>query len=112
MKTAVTFFNPYVNISFHEYSQNGMRRNEAYDAIQNYLTSKSAVDQAKNLRGEVVRCAKSVLLTVDDYEEVLDIYEGIKVSWRVVKQTIRNITSAYNSESKEKRYYKLTFHKR
>ncbi|CAM8997887.1 hypothetical protein QQ045_009187 [Rhodiola kirilowii] len=112
MKKAMTFFDPYVSISFHEYSANGMKCNEAYEAIQNYLTSKSTIDQARKLRGEIVKSAKSLFLTVDDNEEVHDFHEGIKVSWRVLKQINQSqIISSY-SESKDKRYYKLTFHNR
>ncbi|GMY13555.1 AAA-ATPase At3g28580 [Fagus crenata] len=89
-------FNPYIEIIFHEFSGEYLKRNEAYIAIEYYLSSKST-EQAKRLKANVDKNCKSLVLTMDEHEEVLDEYEGVKLYWVFIKS---------------KRYYKLTFHRR
>lgn len=50
---------------------------------------------------------------MDDHEEVADDFNGVKVYWASGKNVLKTPSfSFYPTTSDEKRYYKLTFHKR
>ena len=110
----VNFFNPYIEITFNEFTgQRGMR-SEAYKDIQNYLGYNST-RQASRLKGSLVKNGRSLVLGIDDYEEVVDVFEGVQVWWISGKQnTNRRAISIYpvRGQSDDKRYYTLLFHKR
>ncbi|KAL7232429.1 hypothetical protein ACSBR2_010451 [Camellia fascicularis] len=104
-------FYPYIQITIHEYSDG--RRNEVYTAIKTYLGAKSTV-QARSLKADKVKNSKSIVISLDNSEEVTDEFNGVKLWW-ALKQTVRNTTmfTLYQSDSEEERkYYKLTFHRR
>ncbi|CBI34992.3 unnamed protein product, partial [Vitis vinifera] len=104
-----SLFYPYIQIRFHEFSRDSFRRNEAYSAIESYLGSKST-KQAKRLKGNVQRNSKSVVLTMDDHEEVSDEFQGIKLVWSLIKLVPTTQSFSFYPATSEKRYYKLTFH--
>ncbi|KAK7316372.1 hypothetical protein VNO77_35371 [Canavalia gladiata] len=99
-------FYPYVEIKFFEYTGEYMKTNEAFSAIENYLTSLSS-NQAKKLKCEFVK--QSLLLKMDEQEEVYDEFEGIKLTWGL-RKLIRNTKSVSFYPAEDKRYYLLTFH--
>lgn len=113
----LNWMNPLIHIKFNEFPGERLSRNEAYLAITRYLSS-SSTQQAKRLKGEVIRNSKSVLLTMDDREEVVDEFEGVKVWWSSGKNTSArthlpfNFHSSATSISEERRFLKLTFHQR
>ncbi|KAJ6936115.1 hypothetical protein NC652_010991 [Populus alba x Populus x berolinensis] len=94
---------PYIQVTFHEFTSERLKRSEAFSAIQNYLGSNST-KTAKRLKADVVRNNEPVVLTMDDYEEVTDVFEGVKVWWSSSKTVPK-------TQSDERRYYRLTFHK-
>ncbi|RVX08795.1 AAA-ATPase [Vitis vinifera] len=104
-----SLFYPYIQIRFHEFSRDSFRRNEAYSVIESYLGSKST-KQAKRLKGNVQRNSKSVVLTMDDHEEVSDEFQGIKLVWSLIKLVPTTQSFSFYPATSEKRYYKLTFH--
>jgi|UniRef100_A0A2N9EKU3 AAA+ superfamily predicted ATPase len=107
----VSFVYPYVQITFHEYTGEYLKRSEAYAAIETYLSTKSS-SEAKNLKAVVVKdSSQPVQLSMDENEEVADIFEGVKLWWAVKKNTPRTQSFSFYPEMEEKRYYKLTFHK-
>ncbi|KAK4834304.1 hypothetical protein QYF36_020560 [Acer negundo] len=111
-KRLVTLIYPYIQITFHEFTGERFTRSEAYSAIENYLSSKSST-QAKRLKADIVRNSnQSLVLSMDDHEEVSDEFEGIKLWWSLGKNITRQsqVLSLYPA-SDEKRFYKLTFHK-
>ncbi|MED6134101.1 hypothetical protein PIB30_034315 [Stylosanthes scabra] len=100
--------NPYVEIKFFEYSGSYMRSSDAFSAIENYLSSKSMA-QARKLKGSATR--NSLVLKMDDYEEVIDELKGIKFSWSLRKIVpMEKSLSVYPAS--EKRFYRLNFHGR
>ncbi|OMO79119.1 hypothetical protein CCACVL1_13897 [Corchorus capsularis] len=106
-----SLFNPNIEITFHEYSSDGFRRSEAYKTIENYLSSKST-EQASKLKADVFKDGKCIVLHMEDYEEVSDVFQGIKLSWSKVKSIPRTQVISYYASATEKRHYKLSFHKR
>ncbi|KAF2308668.1 hypothetical protein GH714_012006 [Hevea brasiliensis] len=68
---------PYFQIIFDEYTGEDMMRSEVYAAIQSYLSANSSM-RAKRLKADVVKDSQSVLLTMDDHEEITDDFNGIK----------------------------------
>ncbi|KAF3946880.1 hypothetical protein CMV_026902 [Castanea mollissima] len=110
-KKLASFVYPYIQIKFHEFTGEYLKRSEAYAAIETYLSEKSS-SEAKNLKAVVVKdSSQSVQLSMDENEEVTDEFEGIKVWWGVKKIIPRTQSFSFYPEMEEKRYYKLTFHK-
>ncbi|KAI3474828.1 hypothetical protein Pfo_030139 [Paulownia fortunei] len=101
MHKLVSLFSLYVQITFHEYPSDGFTRSKAYAAIGTYLGAKSC-KQAERLRAEAVKGNRALAFSIDDFEEITDVFSGIKVT-----QTI----SFYPGEE-ERRYYQLTFRKK
>lgn len=49
---------------------------------------------------------------MDDHEEVADEFNGVKVYWASGKNILKSQSFSFYPNTDEKRYYKLTFHKR
>ncbi|KAK1432836.1 hypothetical protein QVD17_09738 [Tagetes erecta] len=106
-KRFLTLFYPYIQITFNELTSERFRRSEAYSDIETYLR-KTTSTQAKRLKAEVIKNnTQSLALSMDDHEEVSDEFNGVKVYW-ASRKTVHDT----QSQSYEKRYYKLTFHNR
>ena len=110
-RKVVNFVNPYVAISFHEFTSERLKRSDAFFAIQNYLST-SSTENAKRLKADVVKESQSVVLSMEDYEEVTDVFNGVRVWWASGKIPPQSKSISWFPGSEEKRYYKLTFHKR
>ncbi|KAF9625524.1 hypothetical protein IFM89_023835 [Coptis chinensis] len=108
----VGFINPYIQITFNEFVGERLERSQAYLAIQTYLSASSS-KQAKRLKGDLVKNSTKLVLSMDDHEEVPDEYQGVKLWWAASKKVSKQPSfSFYPTSSDEKRYYKLTFHKK
>ncbi|KAF2316218.1 hypothetical protein GH714_041559 [Hevea brasiliensis] len=105
------FVYPYIQITFHEFTGERLMRSEAYSAIETYLSSSSSM-QAKRLKAEVVKNNQSLVLSMDDNEEVADEFKGVKLWWASGKNVFKSQTFSFHQFTDEKRYYKLRFHKR
>ncbi|KAL3596161.1 hypothetical protein D5086_007798 [Populus alba] len=110
-RKVVNFVNPYVEISFPEFTSERLKRSDAFFAIQNYLST-SSTENARRLKADVVKDSQSVVLSMEDYEEVTDVFNGVKVWWASGKIPPQSQSISWFPGSEEKRYYKLTFHKR
>ncbi|KAG4911590.1 hypothetical protein AAZX31_19G017300 [Glycine max] len=108
----VTLVYPYIQITFHEFTGERLMRSEAYSAIENYLSSKAST-QAKRLKADIGKNNQSLVLSMDDHEEVADEFNGVKLWWAYGKHISKSQStiSFHHPMSDEKRYYKLTFHK-
>ncbi|KAJ9672441.1 hypothetical protein PVL29_025879 [Vitis rotundifolia] len=110
----VNFFYPYIEITFDEFTGKWGARSEAYKDIQTYLGYKST-RQASKLKGGLVKNSRSLVLGIDDHEEVVDVFQGVQVWCISGKQNLnRKSISIYpvRGQSYDRRYYTLTFHKR
>lgn len=107
----VNYFYPYMHITFHELQTDGwFERSKAYVAIERYL-SKNSTKQAKHLKANAVKDGQSLVLTMDDHEEITDEYKGEKVWWISSKKAANRQTISLYRED-EKRYFKLKFHRK
>ncbi|KAL0718615.1 hypothetical protein Bca4012_067938 [Brassica carinata] len=104
-------FDPYIQITFFEYTGQNFKRSVPYDGIQNYL-SKDSSARAKRLKANTVKGSKSLVLSMDDYEEITDDFEGIKVWWQSNKEETRKESFSFYPGADEKRYFMLRFHRR
>ncbi|CAL5191248.1 unnamed protein product [Lathyrus oleraceus] len=106
----LNLLHPYIQITFHEFSGERLKKSEAYTFIQTYLSENSS-QLAKRLKAEVMKDSQNPLvLSIDDDEEVTDEFQGIKLWWAAIK--IETSSHGFSSFSNYKRYYKLTFHKK
>lgn len=104
------FFYPYIKISIHEFTGDRLKRSEAYAAVEAYLSVNSS-KSAKRLKAEMSRDSSNLVLSMDEYERVTDEFHGVKVWWVSSKVVSPTRSMSYYPEQ-EKRYYRLTFHKR
>ncbi|KAL7232438.1 hypothetical protein ACSBR2_010460 [Camellia fascicularis] len=104
---------PYIQITFKEYSSDGWwsERSKAYTAIERYLSTKSST-RAKRLKADMVRDSQSLILSMDDHEEIIDEFRGIKFKWASRKNTPNRQVISFYRDNDEKMFYKLTFHRR
>ncbi|XVF16527.1 hypothetical protein REPUB_Repub10bG0039400 [Reevesia pubescens] len=107
----VSFVYPYIQITFNEFTGERLMRSEAYSAIENYLSSTSSL-QAKRLKADIVKNNQSLVLSMDDHEEVADEFRGVKLWWASGKNIAKTQTFSFYPVTDEKRFYKLIFHKR
>lgn len=107
----VTLVYPYIQITFHELTGERLMRSEAYSAIENYLSSRAST-QAKRLKADIGKNNHSLVLSMDDHEEVAEDFRGVKLWWASGKNISKSQSLSFHPVTDEKRYYKLTFHKR
>lgn len=104
------FFYPYIKISIHEFAGDRLKRSEAYVAVEAYLSANSS-RSAKRLKAEMGKDSTNLVLSMDEYERVTDEFCGIKVWW-VASKVMSPARSVPYYPEQEKRFYRLTFHKR
>jgi chaperone BCS1 len=104
------YFYPYIRISFHEFLGDRLKRSDAYGAVEAYLSANTS-KSAKRLKAEIGKDSTNLVLTMDEYERVTDDYKGVKVYWVCSKVMSGSRSMPYYQEQ-EKRFYKLTFHKK
>nr|XP_010906692.2 AAA-ATPase ASD, mitochondrial-like [Elaeis guineensis] len=102
---------PYIEITFAEYAGERLKRSEAYIAIEAYLGATSS-DRAKRLKGETDRDGSQLVLSMDEYEEVTDDFQGARVWWTSSKTTPKSHSFSIYPAPEERRFYRLTFHRR
>lgn len=106
----------HVTVSFPEYAGERLRRSEAFTAIGFYLSASSS-DSARRLKAEMGPDSASLLLTMDDQEEVVDVYKGVQMKWNSYVSSEpqpRQYNYSMRAAPPEERlkYYRLTFHRR
>ncbi|KAK4272043.1 hypothetical protein QN277_020646 [Acacia crassicarpa] len=107
-----SLINPYISIKFSEFEGERMKRSEAYTAIQTYLSANSS-ERSSRLKAEVVKDSQTPLvLSMDDNEEITDEFQGVKLWWCSRHLEVKNQSFSFYPASDEKRFYKLTFHRR
>ncbi|KAL6227109.1 hypothetical protein ACLB2K_001068 [Fragaria x ananassa] len=81
--------------------------NEVYEAAEVYLQTKIS-DSNERLRVTKTPGQKSLNVVVDKDQEIIDFYDGIKLSWRFVCAEDKDS----GSRDDEKRRFELIFHKK
>ncbi|GKV36196.1 hypothetical protein SLEP1_g44351 [Rubroshorea leprosula] len=104
----VNYFNPTMTIIFNEYSSGLYKRSDAYTAIESYLSSKSAA-RASRLRAEVGKKNNPMVLAMDDFEKIHDVFEGVSVKWFKGKHIPQGKTISWSHADNEKKFYELSF---
>lgn len=109
LQKLISIFNPYVEITFDEFPPENYGRSIAYEAIQAYLGTNFSGNAAR-LKGNVAGEARGkVALSMDDYQEIVEIHKGIKVSWVRNTSYPRNNVISFKESIDEKRSYILSF---
>ncbi|RVX08840.1 AAA-ATPase ASD, mitochondrial [Vitis vinifera] len=110
----VNFFNPYIEITFDEFTgkwgstERSLQGHPDLPRLQVHQASLQA-------QGGLVKNSRSLVLSIDDHEEVVDVFQGVQVWWISGKQNLnRKSISIYpvRGQSDDRRYYTLTFHQR
>ena len=101
----------YVHIKFTEHTEEGLKRSENYNAIRNYLSTNTAA-RAQRLKANESKNSKSLVLSMDDHEEVEDMFNGVKVKWYSNVKVTETQSNYGRNNSYERRFFTLTFHRR
>ncbi|PWA67987.1 ATPase, AAA-type, core [Artemisia annua] len=107
----INYIYPYITIRFDEYQVDEFERSVAYIAIDKYLSTHSS-NGAKRLKANVVTGGKSFFLNMDDYEEVTDEFQGIKIWWSSSKSISEQRVLFTYGDNDERRCFKLTFNRK
>ncbi|KAG6391724.1 hypothetical protein SASPL_149482 [Salvia splendens] len=99
------FLNPDIQVLIHEYTGSHLRRHEAYGLVAAYLSVK--LPDAKRLKA-VMTNENKVMLSMEEYENTTDMFNGVEVKWISGKVPSRASGASYYPEP-EQRYYKLKF---
>ncbi|KAL1299622.1 hypothetical protein HN51_044171 [Arachis hypogaea] len=108
-------FSSRFTIAIEEYQ--GMMCNHMYEAAEVYLGTKAALARHR-VRASKSGNDKSPAFSIDKDEEILDDFEGVKVTWRFFRyfeqRTNRNhyINDFNGSSKREVKSYELSFHKK
>lgn len=109
------YFNPYIQLSISEQSNEHFRRNELFDHISAYLTDACSHD-ARKLKIALGKDGKIPEITLDDNVKVTDDHEGARIWWYASSKgpSYRSRGPVFNlfpAES-EPRVFRAVFHKR
>ncbi|CAI9109337.1 OLC1v1009141C1 [Oldenlandia corymbosa var. corymbosa] len=108
------FYYPYVHITFHEYTK-GIY-NDAYTSIATYLGSTHSGMQSTYLTGDKSEDSKSLILNLDEGQEIIDEFNGVHFLWRACKEKVEDNSSSrrgiMSGIPQEKNSYVLVFHKK
>ncbi|KAL6960688.1 AAA-ATPase ASD, mitochondrial [Sarracenia purpurea var. burkii] len=107
----LSFVSPYIHITFHDYTGADFERSKAYAAIERYL-GKNSSTRGKRLRANLVRESQSLVLSMDDNEEITDEFNGIQLRWASSKNIPQQQVLPFYGHEDERRFYRLTFHRR
>lgn len=72
------YLEPSVKISFREFTEDRPRSNEAYALVEAYLSAISS-KTADRLRADMENDGGNLVLSLDDYQQVTNEFEGVKV---------------------------------
>jgi len=93
----------------------GMARNQVFDAAEAYLGTK-ATASVERVKVSKSGDRKELSFNIDRNEEVIDVFEGISVKWRLICIEVDSSRiRSYDDNSSavlEIRSYELTFHKK
>ncbi|KAI4351559.1 hypothetical protein L6164_005915 [Bauhinia variegata] len=107
-----SFVSPYIQIIFHEFGGERLKRSDAFTAIQTYLSANSS-HRVRRLKAEVVKDSQTpFVLSMADNEEITDEFQGVKVWWTSTSTTPKTQSFSFYPASDEKRFLTLSFHKR
>ncbi|KAI3756204.1 hypothetical protein L1987_56021 [Smallanthus sonchifolius] len=103
----VSYVYPYVEITFHEYQVDSwFERSKAFESIERYLSTNSS-KRAQRLKANVIKDSESVVLSMDENEEVTDEFNGIQIWWTSSKKIPQQRALFSYRGDEENRYYKL-----
>nr|GLL38794.1 AAA-ATPase ASD, mitochondrial-like [Ipomoea trifida] len=107
------FFYPYIHITFHEFENEELfDRSKVFLAIERYLSYNSSINAKRLVAKGVKDSTQALVLTMDDHEEVTDVFQGIKVWWSSNQHPPNQHTISCFPREDEKRFFQLKFHRR
>lgn len=99
----ISYFYPYIEIKFPEQSGEKLKRSEAYTTIEQYLGTINFTF-ARRFKAEFIKDQKKLDLSLDDKEEVIDSFKGIRFWWSSNYVPIKNTQISFYPSSDFKRY--------
>ncbi|KAJ3674570.1 hypothetical protein LUZ60_005186 [Juncus effusus] len=105
------YISPYDTFIIEEYTGERMSKHELYTASKAFLSDHCS-KKARTCRIELGKDSDRFLVTVGDWMEVTDDFQGAKIWWHAHKHETNSNQSNSRIVDEERRYYQLTFHKR
>lgn len=108
------YFNPTMTITFNEYSSGGLglhKRSAAYTIVESYLSTKTAA-KASHLKAEIAKDTVPIVLAMDDYEQINDVFNGVNLKWFKGKNPPSEKTITWGDLDNDKKFYTLSFNEK
>ncbi|KAF8685340.1 hypothetical protein HU200_044014 [Digitaria exilis] len=110
------FLNPYMQITIHEYEDDGVERSEFFLAVEAYL-SKYCANKVPRLKAELSNDKRRTHVSVDDEQEIQDTFtDGVRRRRHapvVRSDSVPKLPSDHPRPGDEKRrLYRVSFHKK
>ncbi|XP_031475587.1 protein HYPER-SENSITIVITY-RELATED 4-like [Nymphaea colorata] len=104
------FFPSHRSVVVEEYNEFAVNR--LYEAAEVYLSTRISPSNTRLKVGKQDR-EKGFLVTMDKGEEIVDVFDGFKVTWRFVcAKTEKRVPNSHGGSSlRETRYFELSFDK-
>jgi ATP-dependent 26S proteasome regulatory subunit len=105
--------NPYMQITIHEYEDDGVERSEFFIAVDAYLSTHCA-DKARKLKAELGRDRRSTQVSVADEQQIQDTLpdSGATLQWYSLSVYPRSNVIVSHPGDEKRRLYRVSFHKR
>jgi len=107
----VSFFSPYLELTINEYGAEVFHRSDFYLAVEAYL-SDACARRARKLRAELGKNSKNLQVSVDDNDEVTDVFAGATIWWYACKQMAGSQVISWYPGEEVRRFYRVVFHRR
>ncbi|XP_031478214.1 AAA-ATPase At3g50940-like [Nymphaea colorata] len=103
-------FSSRLSMVVEEYNEFAVNR--LYEAAEVYLSTRISPSNTRLKVGKQDR-EKGFLVTMDRGEEIVDVFDGFKITWRFVRtETEKRVPNSHGGSSmKENRYFELSFDK-
>ncbi|KAJ1276808.1 hypothetical protein BS78_05G243700 [Paspalum vaginatum] len=105
------YFNPYIQITIPEYGAQRFKRSDFFVAIEAYL-SDTCAQGARKLKADLGSDRSKPQAAVDDDQEIVDTFHGATLWWYAYKEMPSHNIISYNPGDDERRFYRVTFHRR
>ncbi|KAF8749742.1 hypothetical protein HU200_012541 [Digitaria exilis] len=110
------FLNPYMQITIHEYEDDGVERSEFFLAVEAYL-SKYCANKVPRLKAELSNDKRRTHVSVDDEQEIQDTFTdgvsgGATLQWYALTVYPSSQVIISRPGDEKRRLYRVSFHKK
>ncbi|GAB4839232.1 hypothetical protein Ancab_028760 [Ancistrocladus abbreviatus] len=89
----------------------GPSKNQIFEAAELYLETKIS-PSTRRIRAEMPAKGTRIRISMDKNQEVIDVFNGVKLKWRFVSQHVKSTHVNGSNMESELRFFELSFNKK